>query len=92
MQTTTPIARFDAAFKALIDHEGGYVNHPKDPGGETKFGISKRSYPTLDIAALTLAALLQSQPPRLRSFPIRRRVRAKNSSGYRVARIRRPCR
>jgi lysozyme family protein len=41
---------FDEAFDKLIDHEGGYVNDPKDPGGETKFGISKRQYPTLDIA------------------------------------------
>ena len=54
MQTPTPIARFDAAFKALIDHEGGYVNHPKDPGGETQFGITKRSYPHLNIRDLTL--------------------------------------
>ena len=54
MQTTTPIARFDAAFKALIDHEGGYVNHPKDPGGETQFGITKRSYLHLNIRDLTL--------------------------------------
>jgi len=46
---------FDAAFDKLISHEGGYVNHKSDPGGETKFGISKRSYPSLDIAALTLA-------------------------------------
>lgn len=33
--------------------EGGYVNDPDDPGGETHFGISKRAYPDLDIAALT---------------------------------------
>lgn len=45
---------FDTAFERLIGHEGGYVNHAKDPGGETKFGISKRQYPDLDIAALTL--------------------------------------
>lgn len=45
---------FDQAFKLLIGHEGGYVNDPQDPGGETKFGISKRSYPALDIANLTL--------------------------------------
>jgi lysozyme family protein len=45
---------FDQAFDRLIDHEGGYVNNPADPGGETKFGISKRSYPTLNIAALDL--------------------------------------
>ena len=33
--------------------EGGYVNNPKDPGGETKWGISKRSYPHLNIKDLT---------------------------------------
>lgn len=44
---------FDVAFDRLIDHEGGYVNDPNDPGGETKWGISKRSYPDLDIKALT---------------------------------------
>src|SRR5574343_326744 len=46
---------FDQAFDRLIGHEGGYVFDPHDPGGETKFGISKRAYPALDIAALTLA-------------------------------------
>jgi lysozyme family protein len=45
---------FDEAFNILIGHEGGYVDHPNDPGGETKFGVSKRSYPELSIAALTL--------------------------------------
>jgi len=45
---------FDEAFDLLIGHEGRYVNHPSDPGGETKFGISKRAYPALDIKALTL--------------------------------------
>jgi lysozyme family protein len=38
----------------IIEQEGGYVNHPKDPGGETKFGISKRSYPHLNIRDLQL--------------------------------------
>jgi lysozyme family protein len=33
---------------------GGYTNDPHDPGGETKWGISKRSYPHLPIASLTL--------------------------------------
>ena len=45
---------FDTTFSRLIDSEGGYVNNPADPGGETKFGISKRSYPDVDIANLTL--------------------------------------
>ncbi len=46
---------FDTAFDRLIDSEGGYVNNTKDPGGETKFGISKRSYPHLNIKDLTLS-------------------------------------
>lgn len=49
-------ALFDRAVSAVLAHEGGYVNDPKDPGGETKFGISKRAYPKLDIAGLTLPA------------------------------------
>lgn len=46
---------FDDYFDRLIGHEKGYSNDPKDPGGETNFGISKRSYPHLDIKSLTLA-------------------------------------
>ncbi|MCB1918640.1 MAG: hypothetical protein KDJ28_01515 [Candidatus Competibacteraceae bacterium] len=38
----------------ILAEEGGYANHPADPGGETKYGISKRAYPHLNIAALTL--------------------------------------
>ena len=34
--------------------EGIYSNDPNDPGGETKYGISKLSYPDLDIKNLTL--------------------------------------
>lgn len=45
---------FDQAFERVIWHEGGYVDDPVDPGGETKFGISKRAYPGEDIANLTL--------------------------------------
>ncbi len=44
---------FRAAVEEVLRHEGGHVNDPRDPGGETKFGISKRSYPTLAIADLT---------------------------------------
>lgn len=37
----------------ILESEGGYVNDPRDPGGETHFGISKRAYPMLDISRLT---------------------------------------
>jgi lysozyme family protein len=45
---------FERAFELVLGHEGGYVNDPQDPGGETKFGISKRAYPNEDIKALTV--------------------------------------
>lgn len=44
---------FKRAVTEVLRHEGGYVNDPADRGGETNFGISKRSYPALDIKALT---------------------------------------
>lgn len=47
------MADFAKAVAGLIEREGGYVKDPADPGGETKFGISKRSYPALDIPNLT---------------------------------------
>jgi lysozyme family protein len=33
---------FDEAFDALLGHEGGYANHPSDPGGETMWGVTRR--------------------------------------------------
>lgn len=44
---------FNDAIERILGHEGGYVNDPNDPGGETKWGISKRSYPNVDIRNLT---------------------------------------
>ncbi len=45
---------FKRAIVFVLRHEGGYVNDPRDPGGETKFGISKRAYPQVDIMSLTV--------------------------------------
>jgi len=39
----------------IVDVEGGLVNNPDDPGGLTKYGISQRAYPNLDIANLSVA-------------------------------------
>ena len=32
------------SLEIILHHEGGYVNHPKDPGGETNLGVTKRVY------------------------------------------------
>jgi len=33
---------FDSALAAILHHEGGFVNHPADPGGMTNLGVTKR--------------------------------------------------
>lgn len=45
----------DKILSQILVFEGGYVNDPDDPGGETNYGISKRSFPKEDIRHLTPA-------------------------------------
>lgn len=47
------MADFNKSIDKVLINEGGYVNDPSDRGGETKFGISKRAYPNVDIKNLT---------------------------------------
>ena len=47
------LTKFDDIIEVVLHHEGGYVNDPKDPGGETNFGIAKSSHPDVDIKNLT---------------------------------------
>lgn len=37
-------AEFNRALSKVLVHEGGYVNHPKDPGGATNQGVTQRVY------------------------------------------------
>ena len=50
--------KFSEIMEKVLKHEGGYVNDPDDPGGETKYGIAKRSHPEVDIKNLTLDGAL----------------------------------
>lgn len=36
-------ANFDACMAEVFRHEGGYVDHPKDPGGATNMGITHKT-------------------------------------------------
>ena len=45
---------FERSIAFVLRHEGVYVNDPRDPGGETKYGISKRAYPMLNIKDLSV--------------------------------------
>ncbi|MDG4549853.1 MAG: glycosyl hydrolase 108 family protein [Candidatus Contendobacter sp.] len=44
---------FEQCVRFILEEEGGLVNHPGDPGGLTRFGISQRAYPTVDIRSIT---------------------------------------
>lgn len=44
---------FDKAIAFVLTNEGGYSDDPGDAGGKTKYGISQKSYPHLDIQNLT---------------------------------------
>jgi lysozyme family protein len=54
-------SRFHHAVEVVLQHEGGFAHHPKDPGGATKFGITRetlsrargRSASAEDVRALT---------------------------------------
>lgn len=35
---------FDSSLKRVLAHEGGFVNHPEDPGGMTNMGITAQTY------------------------------------------------
>lgn len=39
------MSRYSDCFDIVVGHEGGYVNDPHDPGGETIFGITRRDHP-----------------------------------------------
>ena len=36
------MSNFEKCLEIILHHEGGYVNHPKDQGGETNLGVTKR--------------------------------------------------
>jgi len=48
------MGNFDKSLKFVLADEDGYIDHPNDRGGETKYGISKKAHPGEDIPNLTL--------------------------------------
>tara|TARA_Y100001937_G_C7092344_1_gene318367 strand:+ start:802 stop:1296 length:495 start_codon:yes stop_codon:yes gene_type:complete len=53
MSEKKQLKTFNEIIEVVLHHEGGYVNDPTDLGGETKYGITKRFYPNVDIKNLT---------------------------------------
>lgn len=58
---------YPQAIKLVLAHEGGFVNHPKDPGGATNFGVTQavydayRKFNKLDIRTVKLVSPLEVQ-------------------------------
>ena len=48
------MAKFELAIPIVLKEEGGYVDDPHDHGGRTRYGISQKAYPNLDIKNLTV--------------------------------------
>jgi len=51
-------ATFGNIIKVVLEHEGGYSDDKLDRGGETRYGISKRAHPEVDIKNLTIDGAL----------------------------------
>jgi len=50
---------FNIAVDFIFEFEGGYVYDLADPGGKTKYGISQRQYPDINISKLTRQEALE---------------------------------
>ena len=48
------MGQFQHCIKVILTEEGDLSNHPEDPGGLTKYGISQRAYPNLDLRNLRI--------------------------------------
>lgn len=44
---------FEKCVELILRLEGGYSNDPQDRGGETRWGVSKRAFPHINIKDLT---------------------------------------
>ncbi len=63
MRSPLSASRFEQAVEIVLQHEGGFVHHPQDPGGATKFGITRETLSRVrgrpvtieDVRALTRA-------------------------------------
>jgi lysozyme family protein len=50
---------FKIAVELTLQHEGGWVNNPADPGGETNMGITQRDMPGQNMKELTVEQAIQ---------------------------------
>jgi lysozyme family protein len=59
---------WDNSFAAVLKHEGGFVNHPKDPGGMTNLGVTKASWEAFLNRDVTEAEMRSLTPDAVKPF------------------------
>lgn len=59
---------WEQAFKLTLAHEGGYVNHPKDPGGRTNLGVTQRAWETYIGSPVTESDMRRLTPEVVKPF------------------------
>lgn len=62
---------FSKYYKELIEYEGGYVNHPDDPGGHTIWGVTKRNWDAYTDEDVPLADFRNLRPEDVKDFYFR---------------------
>ena len=64
---------FDECLKMMLHHEGGFVNHPKDPGGITNFGVTN---------SLLRQSVRHHHTACSRRFRLKRHLKFESGGGY----------
>ena len=59
---------FDKCFALVLDHEGHYVNDPRDPGGRTNLGVTQRAWETFLNRDVTEAEMRALTPETVKPF------------------------
>ena len=59
---------WDDSFAAVLKHEGGFVNHPKDPGGMTNLGVTKAAWEAWLVRTATESDMRALTPDAVKPF------------------------
>ena len=59
---------WDACFSMVLKHEGGFVNHPKDPGGMTNLGVTKAAWEAWLVRTVTESDMRALTPEKVKPF------------------------
>lgn len=59
---------WEKCFRLVLSHEGGFVNHPRDPGGRTNLGVTQRSWEAYIDRPVTEAEMKALTPEMVKPF------------------------